>query len=103
PLFQSSRLLLLGMTLMSAPFSLPGEDGYRLWLRYEPVVEQGARADLRAALRTIVLPTETRTQLAIRDELQIALGSLLGEVPTFGPIPDQGGHLIVGTPDALPA
>lgn len=62
------------------------EDGYRLWLRYEPVADVALRDAYAAALGTVVLATadgvETPTLGAARAELSNGLRGLLGrEVP----------------------
>lgn len=66
---------------------LRGEDGYRLWLRYEPVTDARMRADYRAACARIVIGTEagksSPTLLAARDELELALLALIGIRPAF--------------------
>jgi len=67
------------------PAALPAEDGYRLWLRYEPVTEVSLRNEYQQALGKIVFETEkgleTDTLRVAREELQAGLRSLLGKAP----------------------
>ncbi len=78
------RLLPL-LVVLCATFAR-AEDGYRLWLRYEPVSDVALRDAYAAALGTVVLATadgaETPALAAARTELTTGLGGLLGrEVP----------------------
>lgn len=62
------------------------EDGYRLWLRYEPVADEALRAAYTQALGGVTLATadgvESPTLAAARTELLTGLRGLLGcEVP----------------------
>jgi alpha-glucuronidase len=54
------------------------EDGYRLWLRYQPIAEAGPLAEARALCASIFMPATTPTLAAARDELAYGLGGLLG-------------------------
>ncbi len=58
------------------------DDGYRLWLRYDPIADSALRQSYATAARHIVLATPTGTDsptlTAARDELSTALPSLLG-------------------------
>jgi alpha-glucuronidase len=57
----------------------PDEDGYRLWLRYEPIADPARREAVRAALGRAALPGASPTLAAARDELGRGLSGLLGE------------------------
>ncbi len=85
--------------------SLSAEDGYRLWLRYDPIPDENLRRAYTAAITEIVAPEPpqptfgpAREQLAAaRDELVAGLRGLLGaEVPVVDK-PTRDGALIVGT------
>jgi alpha-glucuronidase len=76
---------------------LPQDDGYRLWLRYEPIAEPERSAYL-AGVTELVVPGDAPPLAAARRELARGLGGLLG-----GPFPlreraSVPGSLIVGTP-----
>ncbi len=76
------RLLFLTLTFT---LTLSAEDGYRLWLRYDPVADEPLRHAYRAALARIVLATPTGadspTLAVARAELSDALGHMLGAAP----------------------
>lgn len=77
------------------------EDGYDLWLRYQPLAEAQA-APWRAAATQLVAGTETPMQQAARDELRRGLGGLLGAAPPLAASADRAGAIVLGTP-ATPA
>lgn len=77
----------LRLCLLAASFVLAAvaraEDGYRLWLRYDPIDDEALRRDYAAAFSEIVVPADPGPTLAAtRDELAAGLRGLLGaEVP----------------------
>jgi alpha-glucuronidase len=72
------------------------EDGYRLWLRYEPIADAGRLAQAKQLCAAIFMPATTPRLRAARDELAHGLGGLLGgEVRFTEEIRDA--TLIVGT------
>ncbi|MBN1284521.1 MAG: alpha-glucuronidase [Anaerolineae bacterium] len=76
------------------------EDGYRLWLRYEPVAHPPTRAAYRAALTQAVVEAPSPTLLAAREEIGLALAGLLGTpVPMVEQV-TQAGALVAGTPQS---
>jgi len=77
------------------------EDGYDLWLRYQPLAEAQA-APWRAAATQLVAGAETPMQQAARDELRRGLGGLLGAEPPLAASADRDGAIVLGTP-ATPA
>ena len=87
---------LVPFVLLLAATVLRGEDGYRLWLRYEPVTDERMRADYRAACVRIVIGTATGesspTLAAVRDELEVALSAMIGLRP----------DIVINTVEALP-
>jgi alpha-glucuronidase len=64
------------VVLSAAP--APAEDGYELWLRYEPVSDPALRASYRRALSRMLMPGNSPTLRAAREELVRGLGGLLG-------------------------
>ena len=62
------------------------DDGYRLWLRYDPIADSALRQSYATAARHLVLATpsgtDSPTLTAARDELTTALTSLLGPAHT---------------------
>ncbi|HLP01823.1 MAG TPA: alpha-glucuronidase family glycosyl hydrolase [Opitutaceae bacterium] len=94
------RLLLL---LALAPAALVrGEDGYRLWLRYEPVTDAALRSAYTDLLGEVVLATpagaDSPTLAAARAELANGLRGLLGHEVAVRVA--QSARAIAGGPDA---
>jgi alpha-glucuronidase len=76
------------------------EDGYQLWLRYEPVSHAPRLAEYRTALTQVLVEASSPTLLAAREELILALESLL---ETRIPLIEQvvrDGTLVAGTPQS---
>lgn len=73
------------------------EDGYRLWLRYEPLPAEKVGA-YRTRITNLVAPGNSATQRAIRQELIEGCSSLLGQTVATANAPTGDGALIVGTP-----
>jgi alpha-glucuronidase len=81
------------------------EDGYRLWLRYDPLPDENLRRAYAADITEIVAPEPSqpafgpaREQLAVaRDELVTGLRGLLGTDVPVADKPSRDGALIVGT------
>jgi alpha-glucuronidase len=96
-------LLLLG--LLAAPAAW-AEDGYELWLRYQPVADARLQAAYRAAITSVVVAGDSPTAGATREELTRGLGGLLGTTLPVGrgaPLRDvPDGALVAGTPVGSP-
>ncbi|MEO6002965.1 MAG: alpha-glucuronidase family glycosyl hydrolase [Opitutus sp.] len=85
--------LLLGLFILST--AARAEDGYRLWLRYEPLSDATLRSAAAAALSEIVLAESTPTLVAARDELTLGLRGLLGvDVPVVSQTSRKSGLLV---------
>jgi len=84
------------LTLFSA---LRAEDGYRLWLRYDPIADEALRNTYAAAISEIVIPENPRPLLvSARDELTTGLRGLLGaDVPVVNAA-TRDNALILATP-----
>jgi alpha-glucuronidase len=81
--------------LLSA--SARAEDGYRLWLRYDPL-PQAMIAAYRPRVASVVVTGTSGTLEAIRSELVNGCSGLLGRsIPALGEI-DRTGAIVVGTP-----
>ncbi|HEX6623061.1 MAG TPA: alpha-glucuronidase family glycosyl hydrolase [Pyrinomonadaceae bacterium] len=77
------------------------EDGYRLWLRYDPLPRQSIQA-YRPRVASVVAQGRSATFGAIRDELVNGCTGLLGfPVPSVEEV-DRDGAVVVGTPDSSP-
>jgi alpha-glucuronidase len=89
----AAALSLLGLATIHA------DDGYRLWLRYQPVNDPALRAAYSSAMQDIVTSAApTPTLAAARAELVRGLHGLLGvEVPVV-PKSTRTGAVLLGTP-----
>ncbi|MFZ5495640.1 MAG: alpha-glucuronidase family glycosyl hydrolase [Verrucomicrobiota bacterium] len=96
---KSSRLLLLAPVFLLALARLPADDGYRLWLRYDPIADESLRRAYAGAISEIVIPDNARPPVtSARDELVAGLRGLLGaDVPVVAQA-TRDNALILGTP-----
>ncbi|MBZ0301519.1 MAG: alpha-glucuronidase [Anaerolineae bacterium] len=77
---------------------LKSEDGYELWLRYAPVTDAPTLAAYRTAITQVVFDASSPTLRVAREELTLALESLLEiSVPVVKQVV-QDGTLVAGTP-----
>jgi alpha-glucuronidase len=92
--------------------STRAEDGYRLWLRYDPIGDGALRQSYRRAAATITLTvssaTESPTIAVAREELGTGLLGLLGTKPTVhmsagkpNPVLGEEGYAIRATPSGI--
>jgi len=91
-------LILTGAALALVSTAAGAEDGYQLWLRYEPVGDAARLREYRAALTQIVLEPSSPTLRAASDELARGLRGLLGASAPLSRAITQDGALVVGTP-----
>ena len=75
---------------------MTAEDGYRLWLRYEPVADAARLAQARALCASVYMPATTPTLAAARNELARGLAGMLGAAFFTETVAEA--TLIVGTP-----
>ncbi|HVZ86711.1 MAG TPA: alpha-glucuronidase family glycosyl hydrolase [Polyangia bacterium] len=75
------------------------EDGYRLWLRYEPVARPELSAAYRAAFARVVVEGETPTLAAAREELARGLTGLLGAPPIVDSAVTADGTIVLSRRD----
>ena len=74
---------------------LPGEDGYKMWLRYPNLLAAGDKYS--AATKLVVVQGDSATAAAIRDELVNGIKGMLGHAPAVG-TELADGAIVVGTP-----
>ena len=99
-LFKKTSCVTTAAFAVMAAVCIPafGEDGYRLWLRYDPLPNAAANS-YRAVLGSTIVTGESPTLDAIRSELTAGLEGLLGT--KNGEVEKQrngNASLIVGTP-----
>ncbi|MDZ7288740.1 MAG: alpha-glucuronidase [candidate division KSB1 bacterium] len=78
--------------------SSQAEDGYRLWLRYDPITNVEKLGAYRSTLTAINLEGDSPIIEAAREELCNGLSGLLGTRLPFVKKLTQPGALVVGTP-----
>ncbi|RXK54758.1 alpha-glucuronidase [Oleiharenicola lentus] len=81
------------------PLLLRADDGYRLWLRYDPIPDASLRQAYTGAISEIVIPENPRPLVAsARDELVAGLRGLLGaDIPVVTKA-TRDNALILGIP-----
>lgn len=85
------------LALVAAP-AARAEDGYQLWLRYQPVSDARLLSAYRASISSVVVTGDSATAVATRTELVRGLEGLLDT--TLPPSTDRAmdGVLVAGTP-----
>jgi alpha-glucuronidase len=79
---------------------LSGEDGYRLWLRYDAIHEPVILRAYHSALKQIMVEGHSGTLDAVREELQNGLSGMLGKKIPFVSGTITEGTLLIGTPES---
>lgn len=87
------------LVLLACAGGARAEDGYALWMRYQPVAATVA-ADYRRQLAEVVAPDCTPMQRATRDELARSLPGLLGAAPPMRTAISTDHALVLGTPQS---
>ncbi|GGO91085.1 alpha-glucuronidase family glycosyl hydrolase [Stakelama pacifica] len=95
-------MLALMVAACSAAPAAQAEDGYRLWLRYEPVGAE-LKTDYVAAATQLVPGGDSATIRAASDEFARGLSSMLGSAPAIAPRVSRDGAILYGTPATSPA
>ena len=90
-----TRLLLAGLTIFGLTSPAWAEDGYRLWLRYNPLDSTLQAQDRTRAARLIVDSRDARVASAV-SELGRALAGMIGTAPAQDGA--SGGAILLGTP-----
>jgi alpha-glucuronidase len=81
---------------------LPLEDGYRLWLRYQPVAHRERRLEYERAFTQIVRQGDTAVLRAAESELVRGLTGLLARSVPAASAPTRSGAVVLGTPESSP-
>jgi alpha-glucuronidase len=89
-------LTLLATLVLITPVAR-ADDGYRLWLRYDPLPAQLSET-YRRQLTSVTVPGDSATLLAAREELVMGLSGLLSQrIPVIQSI-ERDGVILCGTP-----
>ncbi len=76
-----------------------GEDGYRLWLRYDRITDEAKRLEYLSAINHIVAPRSSDSIAAAVAELQLGLRGVLGQMVPAKQQAGPEGALYLGTPE----
>lgn len=91
------RILLITV-LLQCTHLLSAEDGYRLWLRYDPVTERPLLRSYTKHIKGLIISDQTATLRAARDELLQGLNGILQiPVPLMQSV-TRNGTIVAGTP-----
>jgi alpha-glucuronidase len=82
------------------PRDLKAEDGYRLWLRYDMIMEKKLAARYKGHATELIIDHTDPFITVIREELQEGLKGLLGKKIPVNKRVTKDGALIIGTPEA---
>jgi alpha-glucuronidase len=74
------------------------EDGYRLWLRYDPVQDSDRLGAYRRVVSVIVVEGQSPSERVLREELERGLSGLLGTAVRSSASQIRDGALVAGTP-----
>ena len=78
------------------------EDGYRLWLRYDPIQDAAKRTEYASVVKYIVIERTSPTLDVVERELKTALVGLLGATVSARQVVHENGALVMGTPSNSP-
>lgn len=95
------KIFILLTVLCNLPLFAHAEDGYEMWLRYQPVAEQKLRTAYQQQLGGIVAEGESPILQAAISELQRGLTGLLAK-PVSISKKLSGDVLVIGTPASSP-
>ncbi|HTX17045.1 MAG TPA: alpha-glucuronidase family glycosyl hydrolase [Bacteroidota bacterium] len=98
PAFRTLYFPLILILSLLAASTLHSDDGYRLWLNYDPIPKSPELTAYRQAIGQIVVPSNSATCGIIREELRRGLEGLLTQKISASGSAQSGGLLLVGTP-----
>ena len=81
--------------LLVAIISAQGEDGYKLWLRYEPLSAPASQK--YKSINSLIVTGDSATANAIRSEFITAFTGMLGNAPAQTSVPGKNTTLLIGT------
>lgn len=74
------KLLLLFILFLTLP-AVHGEDGYRLWLRYDPITNKAVATGYKKNITGWMVPGNSPTLSLVKKEIQQGLTGLIGNIP----------------------
>ncbi|HEX5057381.1 MAG TPA: alpha-glucuronidase family glycosyl hydrolase [Gammaproteobacteria bacterium] len=93
----STKFCLLLLCLAAAA-PCRAEDGYRLWLRYEPVTEKKLLNEYRTLVTAVVIEGDSPTLRAAKREMDEGLRGIFGRETQFTDGIRMSGAVVIGTP-----
>jgi alpha-glucuronidase len=90
-------MILSVFVLLISRATIRAEDGYRLWLRYDPLPREMIEG-YRPRIASVVVSGDSATIAAIRAEFAAGLSGLLGGAVPMVETIDRDGAVVVGTP-----
>ena len=78
------------------------DDGYRLWLKYDPIADQAESQSYRQAFSAVVVEGDSPTLNVVREEIARGLNGLLDTSVSFPATVNRPGTLVIATPDTSP-
>lgn len=100
--FVPSFWLVLLMTLGCQFTQVYADDGYRLWMRYDPIQNSVRLSQCRTTFAALLIATGSPTEDVIKNEFVNGIGGLTkGTIPLVNSV-DRDGILVVGTPQNSP-
>ena len=97
-----SRYIILLMALVCHFSQVHAEDGYRLWMRYDPIKDSARLSQCRTTFTALLIATGSPTEDAIKSELVNGIGGLIKDKIPLVKSVDRDGILVVGTPKNSP-
>src|ERR1044071_4966359 len=98
----TAALVCLAVALpLCAAVSVRADDGYRLWLRYDPLPAEVVK-EYRPRVTSVVVEGKSPTLDAVRTELVSGCTGLLGGSVPLAEKVERDGAIIVGTPSGSP-
>jgi alpha-glucuronidase len=94
--------ILVAILMCITTLSSVAEDGYRLWLRYDPIQDATKRKEYESVVKYIIVEKRTPAFEVAEKELKLALGGLIGLDPASAHSLQEAGALVIGTPASSP-
>ena len=90
----------VGLSQILSPTAGSGDDGYRLWLRYDRIADDEMLEKYRSSIGSIVMANDTPTLSVARSELRDGLEGLLDTEISVSSSQFEDGAVVVGTPQS---
>jgi alpha-glucuronidase len=96
------KRIFLPAILVFCHFVSQAEDGYDLWLRYRPILEESRKQRTEELFRKVVIPERSSaTYTIIKSELDRAVSGMVGQEVVYSGDFSGDASLVIGTPEDL--